>query len=273
MTTMPEGAFLPARSPAAALAHWMAAALTVGMLSFGAAAMIAGSAPRDALNTEEFGAETVIAFAPAIATMDSRMSQVESEASQPEQSARPELKEARSQPQTQDMPAEPEPEDPEQRMAPRETVRQTADPREITEAVTAREQVTASEASTAAMAAPDQRSDEPSETATAPDHGNTREAARRIDAWQRAIFAHIGRFRTYPEEARKRNIRGETTIYFMVDQSGGVSSVRVEKSSGHTVLDNAAMSVLRRAMPLPAPPPEAGRGQIELLVPLRYQLK
>ena len=52
------------------------------------------------------------------------------------------------------------------------------------------------------------------ETAKAPEEGNSAEAQRRIEAWQRQIFAHIVRFKRYPEEGRAKRLNGETLVAF-----------------------------------------------------------
>ena len=48
-------------------------------------------------------------------------------------------------------------------------------------------------------------------------------------------------------------------VRFSVDASGGLGSVGIAKSSGSAKFDQAALSVVRRAAPFPAPPPGALR--------------
>jgi protein TonB len=50
----------------------------------------------------------------------------------------------------------------------------------------------------------------------------------------------------YPSAARRAGQQGTVTLSFTVGTSGTVTSVRVAKSSGHSLLDNAALAAIRR---------------------------
>jgi TonB family protein len=47
----------------------------------------------------------------------------------------------------------------------------------------------------------------------------------------------------------------------------------VVRSSGHDDLDQEALAWIQRAQPLPRPPPEVATDPIELVVPLRFELR
>lgn len=278
---MSKGAFLPERSFVMAALPWLKATgalggLTIAVVAGGLAVRAAPSPPFE----DEQGAEMVIEFAPMITQAESRPQLAAAEQAQPDQQAKPELEEVKSQKTDIDLPTEQaspsEAEDPDLRMAQERTREETEVAPEMTqatEAAEAQEQKVQSEASVAVEAAPEQRAEAQAETATAPEIGNAKDAARRIEAWQKAIFAHIGRFKTYPEEARKKHIKGDIVVAFVLDRKGGVSQVRVETGSGFPILDQAAMDVLSRAGPLPPPPREVGGETVELLLPMRYQLR
>ncbi len=51
---------------------------------------------------------------------------------------------------------------------------------------------------------------------------------------------------TYPEEAKRRRYEGTAIIYIHVAASGDVDEVRLVKSSGHALLDDAAVSRIRQ---------------------------
>ncbi|MEL7278996.1 MAG: TonB family protein [Pseudomonadota bacterium] len=53
--------------------------------------------------------------------------------------------------------------------------------------------------------------------------------------------------------------KGTARISFSVSSSGGLAGLSVSKSSGSARLDQAALSMVRRAAPFPAPPPGARR--------------
>lgn len=230
--------------------------------------------------TEEFGAEMVIEFAPFVASAGSTPQPEARMVNQQDQQAMPELAENQSEQTEQDLPTEQtspsEAEDPDLRMARERTeqeVEENPAVEQATEASKAQEQLTSSQASTSVASTPEQEGEKPTQSVTAPDHGNSREAARRIEAWQRAIFAHIGRFKIYPDEARAKAIRGEVVVFFILDRDGAVSEVRVEKGSGSTVLDQSAIDVLQRAGPLPKPPADLRGSRLEMLLPLHYRLR
>jgi protein TonB len=131
------------------------------------------------------------------------------------------------------------------------------------------------EASQAAVAArPLQVEDAAAASRTAaPMIGLSARDARTKARWQREVVAHLGRFKRYPAAARDRSETGEIVLKLVLDRSGKVADADVIRSSGSSRLDEAAIEMATRANPLP-PPPEQIPGQtIELLVPVRFQLK
>ena len=63
-------------------------------------------------------------------------------------------------------------------------------------------------------------------------------------------------------------------VHFTIDASGSVVEAGVQNSSGHDVLDRAAVDVIERAQPLPAPQPAAfGRRQFVIVAPIRFELR
>ncbi|MEO0771612.1 MAG: TonB family protein [Pseudomonadota bacterium] len=60
--------------------------------------------------------------------------------------------------------------------------------------------------------------------------------------------------------SRPRGVgRGTAVVAFRVSGSGGLSGASIARSSGNAQLDQAALSMVRRAAPFPAPPPGAKR--------------
>jgi protein TonB len=70
-----------------------------------------------------------------------------------------------------------------------------------------------------------------------------------------------------------RREQGVAMLRFSMTPGGEVLSFRLERSSGYSLLDQETLELIRRAQPLPALPPEMGRQPIELVVPLRYELR
>jgi protein TonB len=69
-----------------------------------------------------------------------------------------------------------------------------------------------------------------------------------------ALLAYIKEFinknLAYPPMARRRNIEGVVGVYFEIGESGEVVSVVVNHSSGSSMLDNAAVSLIKKIRPL-----------------------
>jgi len=55
-----------------------------------------------------------------------------------------------------------------------------------------------------------------------------------------------------------------------MDRQGRVLNTRLERSSGVPALDQEALSIPRRAQPLPAPPAEMPGDVIELVTPIEF---
>jgi len=71
----------------------------------------------------------------------------------------------------------------------------------------------------------------------------------------------------YPEEAIRLGLEGEAQVLMMLDSEGNVVAARVEASSGHELLDRAALAAVRRLRTLPADAPQ------EAVLPVRFRLR
>ena len=91
--------------------------------------------------------------------------------------------------------------------------------------------------------------------------------------WQSRLLAHLTRFKRYPPAAQMRREQGVALLRFNMTPGGEVLSFRLERCSGHAALDQETLELIRRAQPLPALPPEMRQQPIELVVPLRYELR
>ena len=54
----------------------------------------------------------------------------------------------------------------------------------------------------------------------------------------------------YPQMARRRNIEGVVGVHFEIGPDGGLVSVRVNHSSGSSILDRAAVSLIEKICPI-----------------------
>ena len=75
-----------------------------------------------------------------------------------------------------------------------------------------------------------------------------------MDAW-RAKVERIGNL-NYPEEAKRRGLRGSVLLDVAVREDGRVTEVSILRSSGHKLIDDAALRIVDLAAPFAPFPPE-----------------
>lgn len=86
--------------------------------------------------------------------------------------------------------------------------------------------------------------------------------------WTSRLLAHLKRRQRYPAGARSRREQGTAYVRFGIDEAGVVLSVRLARSSGFRELDTEAVAMVKRASPVPAPPPGVNRS---LTVPVSFR--
>ena len=87
--------------------------------------------------------------------------------------------------------------------------------------------------------------------------------AQYIEDW-RIKVERIGNL-NYPEQARQQKIFGRLQLSVAIHTDGSVESVEVDRSSGHRILDAAAMRIVRLAAPYAPLPPDI-RKDTDILV-------
>ena len=75
-----------------------------------------------------------------------------------------------------------------------------------------------------------------------------------LDTWKRRIEVVGAEY--FPELGPLEGLAGSPTLEVSIDASGALAEVVIRKSSGSTVLDNAALDILRRASPFDPFPAE-----------------
>ncbi len=83
--------------------------------------------------------------------------------------------------------------------------------------------------------------------------------------WRQLLRQRIERAKRYPALARRLGMEGTVHVEFRIARDGSVEGVKVAKSSGYPVLDEASVQAIKRAVPLPIVP-----GKIR--VPISYLL-
>lgn len=82
-------------------------------------------------------------------------------------------------------------------------------------------------------------------------------------AWQKKV-ERIGNL-NYPDEARRENLSGSLLISVWVAKDGSVKKIKLHRSSGHQILDDAAVRIVRLAAPF-APLPKELSSQADIIV-------
>ena len=83
--------------------------------------------------------------------------------------------------------------------------------------------------------------------------------------WRQLLRQRIERAKRYPALARRLGMEGTVHVEFRIARDGSVEGVKVAKSSGYPLLDEASVQAIKRAVPLPIVP-----GKIR--VPISYLL-
>jgi protein TonB len=90
-----------------------------------------------------------------------------------------------------------------------------------------------------------------------------------VVAFEKQLFAHVERYRRYPEAAQRDGLHGVVQVMFAMSRGGRVVGVWLKTSSGYTALDQEAIDTVRRAEPLPPIPIELP-DQLTILLPIEF---
>jgi len=104
--------------------------------------------------------------------------------------------------------------------------------------------------------------------------GGAAEAGGRaaISSYFARVQAHLSR-QVYPTEARAGGVSGIVRVVFSLGRDGRVLSVSLAQGSGKSVLDQAALAIVRGAAPFPPFPSEITESRLELGAPIRFDLR
>jgi len=105
---------------------------------------------------------------------------------------------------------------------------------------------------------------------TAPALGTGESAQRERTTWQKELAAHFNKYKRYPADRIARN--AEVVVSFVLDRVGHVLSTRLVKGSGDAAFDDAALAMLRRSDPVPAPPPLVADNGLTFTLPVIFHV-
>jgi periplasmic protein TonB len=92
-------------------------------------------------------------------------------------------------------------------------------------------------------------------------------------AYGQSISKEIRRFLKYPPLAQRRGWQGTAEVLLQLTAEGKVAGITIGKSSGQKVLDDEALNMVRRALPLPQAPQDLRGRELTVTVPIVFKLE
>jgi TonB family protein len=161
-----------------------------------------------------------------------------------------------------------ETDDPDRVVAPNATKKPTEDDPKIQSVQAAASTASVATEATAMPAVPN-APEAPRSVAPAPGTGTS--AQRERVTWQKELAAHLNKFKRYPGDRAVE--RAEVVVAFVLDRIGHVLSMRVVKGSGDASFDAAALDMMKRSDPVPAPPPLVADEGLSFSLPVIFHAK
>jgi protein TonB len=96
---------------------------------------------------------------------------------------------------------------------------------------------------------------------------------RLLLTFSQSISKQIKRYQKYPVPAQRRGWEGTAEVLLQIAADGNVTGITLGKSSGHAILDEEALNMVRRASPLPAAPPDLRGRALVVTVPIVFRLQ
>jgi len=94
-----------------------------------------------------------------------------------------------------------------------------------------------------------------------------------LDQYRLALIVAAKRYKRYPVQAMDRGWQGKVEVRLVIGPTGAIQNSLVKASSGHEILDNQAMDMVKKAKPL-APIPAALRGrEFTVDIPVIFDLQ
>ncbi|MCA9670540.1 MAG: energy transducer TonB [Myxococcales bacterium] len=101
-----------------------------------------------------------------------------------------------------------------------------------------------------------------------------RPAARvNLHGYLTSIYRRVVRYKHYPPAARRLRLQGRVLVRMRIDRSGKLLAAEVKRSSGHAVLDRAALGIVRNAAPYAGMPTAYGKPSVKIVVPVDFRLE
>jgi periplasmic protein TonB len=98
-------------------------------------------------------------------------------------------------------------------------------------------------------------------------------SAAALASYRQMVAAHLQRFKQYPPAAKSAGQQGTSRVSFTLSRSGGVLSVSLGGSSGHSQLDAETLAMVRRAQPFPAFPADIKQSSMPFNAPVAFYIR
>jgi periplasmic protein TonB len=161
-----------------------------------------------------------------------------------------------------------ETEDPDRVVAPNDTNKPKEDEPKLAAAPTS---ASVESVAAEATATPSTEAIKEGPRSVAPAMGTGESAQRMRATWQKELIAHLDRHKRYPAERSQKS--AEILVGFALDRMGHVLSASIVKGSGDAAFDQAALAMVRRSDPVPAPPPLVADDGLNFTLPVIFRVK
>nr|WP_321268403.1 energy transducer TonB [uncultured Sulfurimonas sp.] len=84
------------------------------------------------------------------------------------------------------------------------------------------------------------------------------------------LYSMLDERKTYPRMAKRRKLEGVSEISFTLEKDGSIKNVFLSKSSGHKILDKAALKILNSMEFYKAIPDAVSLASLNLNIPIKY---
>ena len=90
--------------------------------------------------------------------------------------------------------------------------------------------------------------------------------------YNKAVAEEIGKNKRYPAFAQRHNIEGVVRVTFIIEVDGTFSDIKITRSSGNRMLDDAAIQSVKSSSGKVKKPEEIARLRIQRSVVIRFEL-
>lgn len=94
-----------------------------------------------------------------------------------------------------------------------------------------------------------------------------------VKGYYRSLNQLMRQKRSYPRSARRLGLEGTVLVEMVVDKRGQIIDVKVVRSSGHDVLDRAALAQVQQIGRVPQIPSELNKPSMTFHIPFDYRLQ